>query len=162
MHASVSACRARTSRTPLAGTGLLMLAAFAQGLLTRLGAASEAAGLDRYLKVNTAKKRTHSLFREGAYWYSALPNLREERLRPPDGSLWQARLRARGLARDARRNTRGCLRYRMPYSGEERRPLLNLMWPLVVDTSWSAAATYRGRHDDVVCRLIVQIMISKN
>lgn len=61
---------------------LLMLAAFAQGLLTLLGAASEAAGLDRYLKVNTAKKRTHSLFRQGAYWYSALPNLREERLRP--------------------------------------------------------------------------------
>lgn len=59
-----------------------MLAAFAQGLLTLLGAASEAAGLDRYLKVNTVKKRTHSLFRQGAYWYSALPNLREERLRP--------------------------------------------------------------------------------
>ncbi len=61
---------------------LLMLAAFAQGLLTLLGAASEAAGLDRYLKVNTVKRRTHSLFRQGSYWYSALPNLREERLRP--------------------------------------------------------------------------------
>lgn len=61
---------------------LLMLAAFAQGLLTLLGAASEAAGLDRYLKANTVKRRTHSLFRQGSYWYSALPNLREERLRP--------------------------------------------------------------------------------
>lgn len=61
---------------------LLMLAAFAQGLLTLLGAASEAAGLDRYLKANTVKRRTHSLFRQGTYWYSALPNLREERLRP--------------------------------------------------------------------------------
>lgn len=61
---------------------LLMLAAFAQGLLTLLGAASEAIGFDRYLKANTVKKRTHSLFRQGAYWYSALPNLREERLRP--------------------------------------------------------------------------------
>jgi len=61
---------------------LLMLAAFAHGLLTLLGAASEAAGLDRYLKVNTVKRRTHSLFRQGSYWYSALPNLREERLRP--------------------------------------------------------------------------------
>lgn len=69
-------------KDPVRRDRLLMLAAFAQGLLTLLGAASEAAGLDRYLKVNTAKKRTHSLFRQGAYWYSALPNLREERLRP--------------------------------------------------------------------------------
>jgi hypothetical protein len=61
---------------------LLMLAAMAQALLTLLGAASEAAGLDRYLKANTVKRRTHSLFRQGSYWYSALPNLREERLRP--------------------------------------------------------------------------------
>ena len=61
---------------------LLMLAAFAQGLLTLLGAASEAAGLDRYLKANTVKKRTHSLFRQGSYWYAAIPTLREERLVP--------------------------------------------------------------------------------
>jgi len=61
---------------------VLMLAAFAQGLLTLLGAASEAAGLDRYLKANTVKRRTHSLFRQGCYWYSALPNLPEKRLRP--------------------------------------------------------------------------------
>jgi Transposase DDE domain len=61
---------------------LLMLAAFAQALLTLLGAASEATGFDRYLKANTAKKRTHSLFRQGSYWYQALPNLREERIRP--------------------------------------------------------------------------------
>jgi hypothetical protein len=61
---------------------LLMLAAFAQGLLTLLGAASEASGLDRVLKANTVKKRTHSLFRQGSYWYLALPNLREDRLRP--------------------------------------------------------------------------------
>jgi Transposase DDE domain len=61
---------------------LLMLAALAQGLLTLLGAASEAAGLDRYLKANTSKKRTHSLFRQGSYWYSALPSLPEKRLRP--------------------------------------------------------------------------------
>jgi hypothetical protein len=61
---------------------LLMLAAMAQALLTLLSAASEEAGLDRYLKANTVKRRTHSLFRQGCYWYSALPNLREERLRP--------------------------------------------------------------------------------
>ena len=59
-----------------------MLAALAQGLLTLLGAPREEAGMDRYLRANTAKKRTHSLFRQGSYWYSAIPNLREERLRP--------------------------------------------------------------------------------
>jgi hypothetical protein len=59
---------------------LLMLAAFAQGLLTLLGAASEASGLDRYLKANTVKKRTHSLFRQGTYWYAALPTMRDDRL----------------------------------------------------------------------------------
>jgi len=67
---------------PVRRDRLLMLAALAQALLTLLGAASEAAGLDRYLRANTAKKRTHSLFRQGSYWYSAIPNLREKRLRP--------------------------------------------------------------------------------
>jgi hypothetical protein len=61
---------------------LLLLVAIAHSLLTLLGAASEAAGLDRLLKVNTVKKRTHSLFRQGCYWYSCLPTMREEWLRP--------------------------------------------------------------------------------
>jgi hypothetical protein len=61
---------------------LLLLAAMAEALLTLLGAASEACGLDRQLKVNTAKKRTHSLFRQGLYWYEAIPTMREEWLRP--------------------------------------------------------------------------------
>jgi hypothetical protein len=43
-----------------------------------LGAASEAAGLDRILKANTVKTRTLSLFRQGSYWYSALPYTRDE------------------------------------------------------------------------------------
>lgn len=60
---------------------LLLLIAMAHALLTLLGAASEAAGLDRYLKVNTVKRRTHSLYRQGCYWYSCLPNMREEWLR---------------------------------------------------------------------------------
>lgn len=55
---------------------LLLLAAIAHALLTLLGAASEAAGLDRILKVNTVKKRTHSLYRQGLYWYDALPDMR--------------------------------------------------------------------------------------
>jgi hypothetical protein len=61
---------------------LLLLVAVAHALLTLLGAAAEEAGLDRYLKVNTVKRRTHSLFRQGSYWYSAIPNMREEWLRP--------------------------------------------------------------------------------
>lgn len=39
---------------------LLLLVAFAEALLTLLGAAAESLGLDRMLKVNTVKKRTHS------------------------------------------------------------------------------------------------------
>jgi len=57
---------------------LLLLAALAHALLTLLGAASEKTGMDSYLKVNTAKKRTHSLFRQGAYWYGAIPNMRDD------------------------------------------------------------------------------------
>ncbi len=44
---------------------LLFLAALAQLILTLLGAAGEQMGLDRKLRVNTAKKRTHSLLRQG-------------------------------------------------------------------------------------------------
>lgn len=57
---------------------LMFLVAIAHALLTLLGAASEATGLDRTLKANTSKKRTHSLFRQGLYWYQALPNMRED------------------------------------------------------------------------------------
>jgi hypothetical protein len=60
---------------------LLMLVAMAHALLTLLGAASEASGMDSYLKANTVKRRTHSLFRQGSYWYSAIPNMRDDWLR---------------------------------------------------------------------------------
>jgi hypothetical protein len=61
---------------------LLLLAAIAHALLTLLGAASEEAGLDRYLKTNTVKRRTHSLYRQGLYWYDCIPTMREDWLRP--------------------------------------------------------------------------------
>jgi hypothetical protein len=61
---------------------LLLLAAVAHALLTLLGAASEEAGLDRYLKVNTVKHRTHSLYRQGLYWYDCIPTMREDWLMP--------------------------------------------------------------------------------
>jgi hypothetical protein len=57
---------------------LLMLLALAQALLTLLGAASERSGLDAYLKVNTVKRRTHSLFRQGTYWFGCLPTMRDD------------------------------------------------------------------------------------
>ena len=57
---------------------LLLLVAIAHTLLTLLGAASEESGLDRYLKSNTVKTRTMSLFNQGAYWYRCLPTMRDE------------------------------------------------------------------------------------
>src|SRR5579863_2277932 len=60
---------------------MLLLVAIAHALLTLLGAASEATGMDAYLKANTVKRRTHSLFRQGTYWYQAIPNMRDDWLR---------------------------------------------------------------------------------
>jgi Transposase DDE domain len=57
---------------------LLALGAMAQALLTLLGAAAEEVGFDRMLKANTSKRRTHSLFRQGIYWYGAIPTMRDE------------------------------------------------------------------------------------
>jgi hypothetical protein len=57
---------------------LLMLLAIAQALLTLLGAASERSQLDKYLKVNTVKHRTMSLFNQGSYWYGCLPDMRQD------------------------------------------------------------------------------------
>jgi hypothetical protein len=61
---------------------LMLLFAVAHALLTLLGAAGEEAGLDRTLKANTSPKRALSLFNQGCFWFSAIPNMREERLRP--------------------------------------------------------------------------------
>jgi hypothetical protein len=68
--------------TPVRRDRLLLIAALAQALLTLLGAAGEALGMDRLLKANTAKKRTHSLYRQGLHYYNAVPKMREEKLRP--------------------------------------------------------------------------------
>ena len=60
---------------------LLLIVALAEALLTLLGAAAESIGYDRKLKTNTRPGRSHSLFRQGAYWYRAIPNMRDQRLR---------------------------------------------------------------------------------
>lgn len=61
---------------------LLLLAALACALLTLLGAAGESLGYDRWIKVNTAKKRTHSLFRQGQEYYMLIPNMNPVELEP--------------------------------------------------------------------------------
>ena len=61
---------------------LLLLGAMAGALLTLLGAAGESLGMERYLKANTSKRRTYSLFRQGYMYYQAIPNMPEHRLLP--------------------------------------------------------------------------------
>ena len=60
---------------------LFFLGAIADFLLTILGAAGEALGIDRLLKANTVKTRTHSLYRQGLMWYELIPNMPEDRFR---------------------------------------------------------------------------------
>jgi hypothetical protein len=61
---------------------LLLISAIAHALLTLLGAAAEAIGYDRKMKANTVKTRTHSLFRQGCYWFMRFPTMSNERLLP--------------------------------------------------------------------------------
>ena len=61
---------------------LLLLNAFAMHLLTMLGTAGEELGMNRHLKSNTSKTRTHSLFRQNCLLYNLVPNMPEVRLRP--------------------------------------------------------------------------------
>jgi hypothetical protein len=60
---------------------LWLINAFAVVLLTLLGAAGEALGFDRMLKTNTAKRRVHSVFRQGCILYDLIPMMPEVRLR---------------------------------------------------------------------------------
>jgi hypothetical protein len=61
---------------------LWLINAFAVTLLTLLGAAGEALGYDRHLRSNTSRRRTHSLFRQGAMLYELIPTMPEPRLLP--------------------------------------------------------------------------------
>lgn len=76
--------RATHVRDPERRDRLLLIVAIAQALLTLLGAASEASGLDRTLKVNTVKHRTMSLFNQGLRWYA---RIRLGTLRDDDAQL---------------------------------------------------------------------------
>jgi hypothetical protein len=57
----------------------LLVCAMASVLLTLLGAAGESLGEDRMLKANTSKQRTHSLLRQGTYYFAAMATWPEER-----------------------------------------------------------------------------------
>jgi len=67
---------------PMRRDRLLLVSAFATALLTLLGAVGESLGMDRLLKSNTSKTRTHSLFRQGCMLYDLIPNMPEHRLLP--------------------------------------------------------------------------------
>lgn len=66
--------------TPERRDRLFFIAAVACVLLTVLGAASEAIGMDKMLRANTVKRRTHSLFRQGQMLTALIPNMAEEQL----------------------------------------------------------------------------------
>lgn len=57
---------------------LLLIIAMAYVLLTLLGAAGEQLGFDRKLKVNTVKTRTHSLIRQGMFYYNFFRHFTDE------------------------------------------------------------------------------------
>jgi hypothetical protein len=75
-----------------------LINAFAIVLLTLLGTAGESLGMDRHLKANTVKRRTHSLFRQGCMYYELIPMMPEERLRPLIETFSQLLLQRRSFS----------------------------------------------------------------
>ena len=67
---------------PMRRDRLLLVSAFAMALLTLLGEVGESLGMDRLLKSNTSKTRSHSLFRQGCMLYDLIPTMPEHRLAP--------------------------------------------------------------------------------
>ena len=79
---------------PMRRDRLLLVSAFAMALLTQLGEVGERLGMDRLLKSNTSKTRTHSLFRQGCMLYELIPTMPEHRLAPLIAAFAQALDRA--------------------------------------------------------------------
>ncbi len=79
---------------PMRRDRLLLVSAFAMALLTQLGEVGERLGMDRLLKSNTSKTRTHSLFRQGCMLYELIPTMPEHRLAPLISAFAQALDRA--------------------------------------------------------------------
>ena len=57
---------------------VLLVNAVAASLLTILGAAGEATGLDMMLKANTVKTRTHSLLNQGMFYFEWLATMPDD------------------------------------------------------------------------------------
>jgi hypothetical protein len=68
-------------RIPERRDRLLLINALSVVFLTLFGAVGEQLGLDRYLKVNTVKHRTMSLFRQGCYYYQQIVRMTESELK---------------------------------------------------------------------------------
>lgn len=60
---------------------LLLIVALCYTLLILLGQAGESIGFDKHLKVNTVKTRTHSLFRQGQYYYDYFRHFKQDEKR---------------------------------------------------------------------------------
>jgi hypothetical protein len=61
---------------------ILLVGAIAAALLTLLGAAGEAVGLDMTMKANTVKTRSHSLLNQGLFYFEWLATMSDERALP--------------------------------------------------------------------------------
>lgn len=60
---------------------MLLVGAIAASLLTLLGAAGEATGLDRRMRANTSKDRAHSLLNQGLFYFDWLLTMSDDRAR---------------------------------------------------------------------------------
>lgn len=60
---------------------MLLVGAIAASLLTLLGAAGEATGLDRRMRANTSKERAHSLLNQGVFYFDWLLTMSDDRAR---------------------------------------------------------------------------------
>ena len=71
------------SDTRISSTGrrdrILLVGTIATALFTLLGAAGESIGLDRMMKANTVKTRTHSLHSQGLFYFEWLATMSEDR-----------------------------------------------------------------------------------
>lgn len=70
-----------TIADPIKRDRLLLISALAVLVLTLFGAVGEKLGMDRYLKVNTAKHRTMSLFRQGCNYYHQIIHMTKKELK---------------------------------------------------------------------------------
>jgi hypothetical protein len=94
---------------------MLLVSAIAIALLTILGAAGEAIGIDKYLKTNTVKTRTISLLNQGLMHYAATPEDEARARRSPHGQVRRDAPRAPGLPRRLRTHLNEGMAQRHPF-----------------------------------------------